>query len=154
VSLGVAQQDISTVAQDSNGEYAKFLRAEANTDSGSHVGASVAVGSIGGLVLGLAALSIPGLGPVIAAGPLAAAFAGAAIGAATGSLVGALNGSGVPEFEAKAYDQGIREGSTLVIVSATDDLVNHVIEVMRQHYAVWIDQYQHKATHGEEATLS
>jgi uncharacterized membrane protein len=91
---------------------------------------------------------------VIAAGPLAAAFAGAAIGAATGSLVGALNRSGVPEFETKAYDQGIREGSTLVIVSATDDLVNHVIEVMRQHYAVRIDQYQHKATHGEEATLS
>jgi hypothetical protein len=45
VSLGVAQQNISTIAQDSNGEYAKFLRAEANTDSGSHVGASVAVGS-------------------------------------------------------------------------------------------------------------
>jgi uncharacterized membrane protein len=91
---------------------------------------------------------------VIASGPLAAAFAGATIGAATGGLIGALNGLGVPEFEAKAYDQGVREGSTLLTVRVADNLVSDAIAVMRQHHAVQVDQYPHKATPEEEATLS
>src|SRR5689334_20578068 len=61
--------------------------------------AGALVGGIGGLVLGLAALAIPGVGPVIAAGPLAASLAGAGVGAASGALIGALTGAGVSDRE-------------------------------------------------------
>jgi uncharacterized membrane protein len=141
VSAGFPKEDISVVAADHKGEYAKFLNTEANPDGSSNVGTGAVVGGLSGLLIGLAALAIPGIGPVIAAGPLAAAFTGAALGAVTGSFVGALNGLGVPEFEAKAYDQGVREGSTLVIVRAGENQVLRAIEIMRQHRAIRVDQH-------------
>ena len=156
-SIGVGRHDISTVAQDSKGEYAKFLRteaAEANGEEDSHIGIGAALGGIGGLLLGLAALSIPGIGPAIAAGPLAVALAGATIGTATGGLVGALNGLGVPEFEAKAYDEGIREGGTLLIARMSDDLLSLATEILREHHALQIDQFPHQMRYEGEAALS
>lgn len=147
VNAGFRKEDISVVAQDQKGEYAKFLDAEANPDASSNVGTGALVGGLGGLLIGLAALAIPGIGPVIAAGPLAAVFTGATLGAATGSLVGALNGMGVPEFEAKAYDQGLREGSTLVIVKAAENQIPRAIEIMRQHRAVQVDHHRPQSAH-------
>src|SRR5262245_18558291 len=102
---------------------------------------TVLVGGLSGLLLGLAALAIPHIGPVISDGPLAAAITGATLGAATGSLVGALHGLGVPDFEAKAYDQGFREGNTLVIVRAAENEVPRAIEIMRQHHAIQVDRH-------------
>jgi len=141
VGAGFRKEDISVVAQDQKGEYARFLDAEANPDASSNVGTGALVGGVGGLLIGLAALAIPGIGPIVAAGPLAAALGGAAIGVATGSFVGALNGMGVPEFEAKAYDQGVREGGTLVLVKAAENEVPRAIEILRQHRAVRIDHH-------------
>ena len=74
-------------------------------------------GAIGWLA-GIGALSIPGLGPFIAAGPIMAAFSGAAMGAAVGGLTGALVGLGVPEFEAKRYEGKILSGNVLISVHA------------------------------------
>jgi len=138
-SAGFAREDISIVAQDSKGEYAKFVNAQTLPESETRVETGAAIGGVGGFLLGLAALAIPGIGPVIAAGPLVMAFAGATLGAVGGSLVGALNGLGIPEFEAKAYDQGVREGSTLVIVHSPAYLVAKATDIMHQHYAVRVD---------------
>ncbi len=148
-AAGFAREDISIVAQDSKGEYAKFANAHALPESETGVGTGAAIGGVGGFLLGLAAFAIPGIGPVIAAGPLVMAFAGATLGAVSGSLVGALNGLGVPEFEAKAYDQGVREGSTLVIVRAPAHLVTQATDIMRQHHAVRVDVH-----HGQENTAT
>jgi hypothetical protein len=144
-SAGFAREDISIVAQDSKGEYAKFVNAETMPEPETGVGTGAAIGGIGGFLLGLAVFAIPGIGPVIAAGPLVTAFAGATIGALGGSLVGALNGLGVPEFEAKTYDQGVREGSTLVIVRAPTHLVTQATDIMRQHHAVRVDVHHNQA---------
>jgi len=150
VSAGFPKETISVVAQDHKGEYAKFLNTETSSDVGSNVTTGAVVGGLGGLLVGLAALAIPGLGPVIAAGPLATAFAGAALGAATGSFVGALNGLGVPEFEAKAYDQGVREGGTLVIVRAEENQVPQAVEILRQHRAIQVDQHRGQTVRSPE----
>jgi uncharacterized membrane protein len=72
-------------------------------------------GTLGWLV-GVGSLAIPGVGPFIAAGPLLAALSGAAIGAAAGGLTGALVGLGIPEYEAKQYEEKIRSGNLLVSV--------------------------------------
>ena len=148
-SAGFAREDISIVAQDSKGEYAKFVNAQTLPEPETGVETGAAIGGVGGFLLGLAAFAIPGIGPVIAAGPLVMAFAGATLGAVGGSLVGALNGLGVPEFEAKAYDQGVREGSTLVIVHPPAHLVTQAADIMRQHHAVRVDVH-----HGQENTAT
>ncbi|MBP8947500.1 MAG: hypothetical protein KBG73_01585, partial [Candidatus Promineofilum sp.] len=83
-----------------------------------------ALGGLGGLLLGLGALAIPGIGPVIAAGPIVAGLTGAGIGAAVGGLAGALINWGVPQEEAEFYTEGVRRGGTLVAVKSDEGMVN------------------------------
>jgi hypothetical protein len=105
---GFRREDIGLMASDVRGEYSRYMgdrpsemQADAvgeNAAEGAGIGA--VMGGIGGLVVGLGLLTIPGIGPVLAAGPLATALAGAGIGAAAGGLIGALTGLGVPEEQA------------------------------------------------------
>ncbi|WP_070121670.1 general stress protein [Bacillus marinisedimentorum] len=78
------------------------------------------LGGIAGLLLGLGTFAIPGLGALVAAGPLAATLGGAAAGGAVGGIVGALVGMGIPEEDAKVYEQHVKEGRILVIVDVGD----------------------------------
>jgi len=75
-------------------------------------------GGVFGLLAGIGALAIPGVGPLIAAGPIMAALSGAAVGAAAGGVVGGLIGLGIPEIEAKIYESKLREGNYLIAVHA------------------------------------
>ncbi len=83
-------------------------------------GAGAAVGGVLGWLVGIGALAIPGIGPLVAAGPIVAALAGAGAGGATGGLVGGLVGAGIPEIEAKRYAGRIREGGYLISVHCDD----------------------------------
>lgn len=56
-------------------------------------------------MVGIGALAIPGVGPFIAAGPMMTGLAGPAGGAAAGGLTGVLIGMGIPEYEAKSYEE-------------------------------------------------
>jgi uncharacterized protein (TIGR02271 family) len=76
------------------------------------------LGGVIGLLAGVGALAIPGVGPIIAGGTLASTLAGAGIGAAAGGLIGALAGMGVPEEDARHFDQGFQAGGTLITVDA------------------------------------
>ena len=69
-----------------------------------------------GLLAGIGALAIPGVGPFIAAGPIMGALAGLGVGGAVGGIVGALVGMGIPEYEAKRYEGRIKEGGILLSV--------------------------------------
>jgi len=102
------------------------------------------VGGVLGLLVGIGALAIPGIGPVIAAGPLVAALgtaaAGAGIGAAAGGLLGALVGAGIPEEEAHLYAEGVRRGGSLVTVSTDESMASTAYSVLRRHNAVDVDE--------------
>jgi rhodanese-related sulfurtransferase len=74
------------------------------------------VGGSLGLLAGIGALAIPGVGPLIAAGPIVATLAGLGAGGAVGGIVGALVGLGIPEFEAKRYEGAVKDGGTLLSV--------------------------------------
>ena len=74
-----------------------------------------------GLLSGIGALAIPGLGPFIAAGPILSALSGSAIGGSLGLLIGGLVGSGIPEYEAKKYEAGLKSGNILMSVHADND---------------------------------
>jgi hypothetical protein len=97
-------------------------RAEETAKSGAVAG--TAVGGLTGLLVGLGALAIPGVGPVMLAGAaataLATAVSGGAIGAAAGSLVGGLAGLGIPDERASAYGDRVVAGNYLVIVEGSD----------------------------------
>ena len=86
-----------------------------------------AVGATVGLLAGVGALAIPGLGPFIAAGPIMAALSGAAAGATAGGVVGGLVGLGIPEYEAKAYEDRIKKGGYLVAVHVDDSNKGEVV---------------------------
>jgi hypothetical protein len=89
---------------------------------GAGLGA-VAGGGLGALLAGMAAagFAVPGL-PIIAMGPLAAAFAGGATGGTLGAIVGALVGAGIPEERAQLYDKGIKEGGIVIgVIPRTDE---------------------------------
>jgi hypothetical protein len=74
------------------------------------------VGGALGLLAGIGALALPGVGPLIAAGPIMASLAGLGVGGAVGGFAGALVGMGIPEFEAKLYDLRVKDGGVLVAV--------------------------------------
>ena len=95
---------------------------------------------------GIGALAIPGVGPLIAAGPIMAALGGAAVGAATGGLAGSLIGLGVPEYEAKQYADKIRGGNFLISVHTEDGTERRrAKEIFEHHHATDV------ATAGEES---
>jgi hypothetical protein len=79
-------------------------------------GSGAAVGGALGWLVGAGALAIPGVGPVVAAGPIVAALAGVGVGGALGGFAGALVGVGIPEHEAKGYQGRMLEGGILVAV--------------------------------------
>jgi hypothetical protein len=97
---------------------------EKHTKAPEGAAAGAAVGAVGGgtvgLLAGLGAIAIPGLGALLAAGPIIAALAGAGAGGAVGGLTGALVGMGIPEYEARRYESFIHDGGALVSVHCDD----------------------------------
>ena len=126
-SAGIPNSDISIVANNSDEWYnsGKKDRDRDGVDdraesAGKGAGIGAGLGGAAGLLAGLGLLAIPGLGPVVAAGWLAATAVGAAAGAATGGIIGALTEAGVSEEDAHTYAEGVRRGGTLVTARVPD----------------------------------
>jgi len=92
----------------------KNTKAPEGTTTGVATGG--VVGGTLGLLAGIGALAIPGVGPLIAAGPIVAALAGVGVGGVAGGIVGALVGMGIPEYEAKRYEGAVKGGGILLSV--------------------------------------
>jgi hypothetical protein len=147
-AAGFPTQNISALFPDKRGT--RDFAHEQNTKApeGAIAGASAggAFGGTLGLLAGIGALAIPGLGPFIAAGPIMAALSGAAAGAAVGGVTGALIGLGIPEIEAKQYEGKIRDGNILLSVHVDDsDQRRRAREILKAGGAVDI------VTVGEDA---
>jgi hypothetical protein len=104
------------------------------------VGEKAAIGGMAGAILGIAALAIPGIGPVLAAGPIAMALTGAAAGAATGGLIGVFTKDGIPEDRAKHYSKAITSGNVMVSVHATADHAARAAGILDRCGAIDIDE--------------
>lgn len=115
---GISVNDISVLLPDVQGtrDFAHEHHTKAPEGAAAGAGAGGVLGGTLGLLAGIGALAIPGVGPLIAAGPVLAALSGAAAGAAVGGLTGALVGLGIPELEAKAYEGKVRGGNILIAV--------------------------------------
>lgn len=153
ISAGFSGNDISVLMPDKEGtrEFAheKNTKAPEGTTTGAVTGG--AVGGTLGLLAGIGALAIPGVGPLIAAGPLMGALAGIGAGGALGGLVGALVGMGIPEYEAKRYEGRVKDGGVLLSVHCdTSEEVSRAKDVLKQTGADDVASAGEKAasTHG------
>ena len=119
---GFSTSDISALLPDKRGtrDFAHEKHTKAPEGAAAGAGTGGIIGGTLGLLAGIGALAIPGLGPFIAAGPIMATLSGAAAGATVGGLTGALIGLGIPEIEAKQYEGKIKEGNVLLSVHVDD----------------------------------
>jgi len=130
---GFSNNDVSVLFPENQGT--KDFAHEKNTKApeGATTGASTGAVLGGGLgwLVGIGALAIPGLGPLIAAGPIVAALAGVGVGGAVGGLTGALIGMGIPEYEAKRYEGRVKDGGILLSVhSDTSEEIKRAKEIL------------------------
>ena len=118
LSKGFTNSAISVLMPDDESTRAfaheKNTKAPEGTTTGVTTGG--VIGGTLGLLAGIGALAIPGVGPLIAAGPIVASLAGLGVGGAVGGIVGALIGLGIPEYEAKRYEGAVKGGGTLLSV--------------------------------------
>jgi len=132
---GFSNDDISVLLQDN--QSSKEFAHEKNTKAPEGVTTGVttggAVGGTLGLLAGIGILAIPGVGPLIAAGPIMGALAGLGVGGVVGGLVGALVGVGIPEYEAKRFEGRIKEGGVLLSVHCdTSDDITRAKDLLKQ----------------------
>lgn len=119
---GFARDDLGWVAKTAKGEtvaHGADTSVSGSALEGAGVGA--ALGGLAGLLIGFAALAVPGIGPVVAAGPLVTALTGAGVGALSGGVVDALVHLGVPTDLAKRHADHVARGGALVTVTVDDD---------------------------------
>ncbi|MEP7290443.1 MAG: DUF2382 domain-containing protein [Chloroflexota bacterium] len=142
VDAGFERSHISVVANDASEKYAGSIQ---NTDDGDvKSGEGAGFGAVVGGLIGLGVALIPGVGPVLAAGPLAALVfggIGAAAGAATGGIVAGLVDLGMDQDEAEHYAEGIRRGGALVSVDLdADEHVERAESILNRYNPVNIDE--------------
>lgn len=129
--------------QDGKGVEVEYIEEDGRgqiEDMAKGAGTGAAIGGVAALLLSLTALSIPGIGPVLAAGPLVALVAGAGIGATAGGLVSGLTRLGLEDDEAHTYAEGIKRGGTLVSVDSGDHRADRAVAIMKRCGAVEIDK--------------
>lgn len=129
---GFKKDEISVVAKE---EARQNRGREQNLTGGIATGG--AIGGAAGLLAGVGALAIPGIGPIVAAGPIAATLAGAV----TGGLAGGLIDWGIPEDVGQRYEQRVKEGKVVAMVRTSDDKVNDAAEVLKRNGATEVETH-------------
>ncbi len=155
ITAGYSPDDMGLLASDATGEWSRYKAstleggarmstlegaAPTSEDIGSGVGTGTVVGGAGGLLVGLTALAIPGIGWVAAAGTLATTLLGASLGAAAGGLFAEVEKLGVPKDRSGYYVEAVRRGGTLVLLRLAPEQVDEAMAIMERHQAVDIEE--------------
>jgi hypothetical protein len=119
---GFRQTDISLLYSDRSGskEFAHEAHIKAPEGAAAGTATGATVGGLLGYLAGIGALTVPGIGPLLAAGPLVASLAGVGAAGGAGGLIGALAGLGIPEYEAERYEGRLKDGGILLSVHCDD----------------------------------
>jgi len=120
---GFRVSDISVLLPQESGSQDVIHTKESKAPEGAATGAGAGalLGGALGLLAGIGALAIPGMGPFVAAGPILASLAGIGVGGAVGGISGALIGFGIPEYEAKRYEGFVKDGGILISVHVDNE---------------------------------
>ena len=128
------EKDISLVARDE--EKSGMSMENQDLTEGAFTGG--ALGGIAGLLAGAGALLIPGVGPIIAAGPIAATLTGVV----TGGIAGSLVDYGIPEERGEYYEEQVRQGGILLTVRAGDERIEEAASIMRNYGAEDVETHR------------
>lgn len=152
--LGFDTREISVFAKDKDTvddiEDRTDVNAESDSDGrgknagkgfGIGAGTGGVLGGIGGLIAEIGLLTIPGIGVLAAAGPLATTLSGAAIGATGGGIVGALTGAGIPEKDAKQYEEYLKGGNILILAEVDEEQRERIHEAFQSAEPVTTDVF-------------
>ncbi|HOA34944.1 MAG TPA: hypothetical protein PKV91_01945 [Bacillota bacterium] len=129
-------RDISLIAKDEQQGGGQGGMGGQDLSEGTFTGG--ALGGIAGLLAGVGALLIPGVGPIIAAGPIAATLTGVV----TGGIAGGLIDYGIPEERGEYYEEQVRQGGILVSMKASDEKVEEAASILRQYGASDVELHQ------------
>jgi hypothetical protein len=138
VKAGFSAADVSALLPENLGSkpIATEKNSKAPEGAATGAGSGAVLGGSLGLLVGIGALAIPGVGPLIAAGPIMAALAGMGVGGAVGGFTGALIGMGIPEYEAKRYEGRLKKGGILLSVHCdTSDQIKRAKQIMKNTHA-------------------
>jgi hypothetical protein len=159
ITAGYSRDDIGLLASDATGEWSRYKTstlegarpmstlegaAPTSKEMGSGVGTGTVVGGVGGLLVGLTELAIPGIGWLAAAGTLVTTLLGAGMGAAAGGLLTAVEKLGVPKDKTGYYAEAVRRGGTLVLIRLEEEQVDDAMAIMERHHAVDIEERAEK----------
>jgi len=131
--MGIDKDEISVIAGNESGAHSEYTKKPAST--GAAAAASASIGGGVGIIAGIIALAIPGVGPIIAGGALATVLTGLGVGAAAGGLIGAFTNMGISHEEAPLYQEAVRRGGVVVAVHVNDPMEEDAIRVMDEHGA-------------------
>lgn len=140
---GFNEREISIVAREDNGQGGNEGGNQGGMmGNGSEVRSGVAtggaIGGVAGLLAGAGALAIPGIGPILAAGPLAAALSGAV----TGGIAGGLIDFGIPEERGRHFEQRLREGRLLGLVKCDANRADQAERIFRDNGAREVELHE------------
>ena len=143
-----SNEDINIISQDADNRHSRHLNDDHDddtvtaTEAGAGAGATAGtvIGALVGLLVGTSTIVLPGVGAILALGPIGATLAGAGVGAAIGGLTGALVGYGIDESDAKLYTEAVRRGGSLLLLRADEDKLNVATEILERHNPVDIER--------------
>jgi hypothetical protein len=129
-AAGVTRDQISVVARshDEEGALAEQMDATPGADiEDSRTAARL--GELSGLVLAAIAVVLPGIGPIVTAGPLSAGL-GEAAGHVAGGMASVLKNAGIPSVRAEELEQAVEQGSVLLAVHSSADQTGAVRQML------------------------
>ena len=156
ITSGFSSSDISALIPENLGSRPIITEKATKAPEGAAAGAGsgAVIGGTLGLLAGIGALAIPGVGPFIAAGPIMAALAGLGIGGAVGGFAGALIGMGIPEFEARRYEGRVRSGGILLSVHCdTSDKIKLAKKILKDTGAEDVSSTGESSTDSTKAQI-
>lgn len=137
LSAGFPRDNVSYVAGDSASQDTPTVGPLSSVEGNTELPKDAFLGGAIGLAVGMIAVVIPGIGPLIAAGPIGGAIAGMSVGAGAGGLIGLLKDHGVSDEEAQFFADGVAKGGSLITVkAASDDEEKRARDLMKQNGAL------------------
>lgn len=155
--IGVPTQDIHVLAGNDQKNHDQYLKAakEKSTSAGAAAASGASFGGGVGIVAGLIALAIPGVGTFVAGTAIATVLTGLGIGAASGALLGAFKNMGISHEEAPLYEEAVRRGAVVFMAHVNEDAEQEAMAILNRHGAQDLrEQSQDKIAHPEPTVSS
>jgi hypothetical protein len=135
--IGVPREDISLIAGNDASLHDDYLEKarKASTSTEAAAASDAAFGGGVGILAMLIAFAIPGVGPIVALGPMLTVLGAMGIGAAAGGLIGAFHNMGISHEEAPLYEEAVRRGAVMVAARIDDRLEEEAVAALKRHGA-------------------